>query len=168
MTPPLQLLILDANVLIDLISADAHLLRQLARHLGTVHVLDIVLDEVNEIEDESHARALGLEIIESEQEDISTAIADTASPVSFQDRMCLLSAKRYTYTCVTNDKKLRSLCTEQGVCIVWGLELLLNLASTGTVKKERLARAGKKIQQMNPLYIKKSILDEFLRELDSI
>ena len=50
---------------------------------------------------------------------------------SFQDNICLLTAKRHGMTCITNDKSLRKACSENGVPIIWGLEPLLQLVRSG-------------------------------------
>ncbi len=98
-----QLMIMDACVLIDFINADRAILQLVVKYVGPLHVASPVVDEVNQIDDENELVELGLIIIEPEIED-AFAAATQPGPTSFQDRLCLLAAKRHGFTCVTNDK----------------------------------------------------------------
>ena len=103
-----EMMIMDACVLIDFIKVEPTVLQLIVKHVGPVHVASPVVDEINEIDNEEQLVELGLIIVEPELEDAFTA-AGGIGPTSFQDRLCLLTAKRHGFTCVTNDKNLRKL-----------------------------------------------------------
>ena len=121
-----NLLIMDACVLIDYIKTDRSVLALFSQHVGQAYVLNEILKEVRHIEPDMDLREIGLELVEPEIEDLFLAGANQTAE-SFQDKLCILTAKRHGYTCVTNDKNLRRLCRSEDVSSKWGLELLLDL-----------------------------------------
>ncbi len=155
-----RLMIMDACVLIDFIKADRSILELVVKHVGPLHVASPVVDEVNEIEDENELVELGLVIVEPEIED-AYAAASQAGPISFQDRICLLVAKRYGFTCVTNDKNLRKLCQKEKVPLLWGLQLLVELHRCGGIPREDALDIARKIHKANPKHITPKILERF-------
>jgi predicted nucleic acid-binding protein len=125
-------MIMDACVLIDFIKAERAVLELVVKYIGPLHVTSPVVNEVNEIDDENELVALGLIIIEPEIED-AYAAGGRSGPLSFEDWLCLLTAKRHGFTCVTNDKNLRTLCKQEGVSLLWGLELVAELHKVGGI-----------------------------------
>ncbi len=128
----LRFLIMDAYVLIDFMKADHTVFRLIADYIGPIHVVSAVVEEVRQIESEERLRELGLILVEPTMEDAYMA-AGMAGPVSFQDNLCMLTAKRHSFTCVTNDKNLRKCCTQERIHLLWGLELLVELHRAGGV-----------------------------------
>lgn len=154
-------MIMDACVLIDFIKADRTVLELVVKHVGPLHVASPVVDEVHEIEDENELVELGLIIVEPEIEDAFTAAAPSG-PTSFQDRLCLLSARRHDFICVTNDKNLRQLCKKEGVEILWGLELLSELHKAGGIPGKEAETIARAIHASNPKHITAAILSRFI------
>ncbi|MGI6746273.1 MAG: type II toxin-antitoxin system VapC family toxin [Acutalibacteraceae bacterium] len=101
-----QLMIMDACVLIDFLNADRTVLHLISRYVGPVYVVSPVVEELRDINDPGELIELGLSVIEPEIEDAYIAAGNITS-ISFQDRLCLLTAKRHGLTCVTNDTSLR-------------------------------------------------------------
>jgi len=155
-----KLMIMDACVLIDYIKADRSVLELVVKHVGPLHVASPVVDEVNEIEDENELLELGLVIVEPEIEDAYAAAGQTG-PTSFQDRLCLLAARRYGFTCVTNDRNLRKLCAQEKVPLLWGLQLLAELHRSGGIPAEDALDIARKIHEANPKHITPKILKRF-------
>ena len=147
-----KLMIMDACVLIDFIKAERAVLELVVEHIGPLYVTSPVVDEVNEIGDESELIQLGIVVIEPEIEDAFSA-AGQFGPTSFQDRLCLLVAKRHSLTCVTNDKNLRKLCKEEGVPMLWGLELLIELHENGGIPAHRAEAIAHMMRESNPMHI---------------
>jgi len=108
-----MLLIIDADVLIDYTQADPTVLSLVAAHLGRVYVAAATLDEVTGL-DEEQCERLGLEVIEGETEQLIEA-GQRRSGLSFADHLCLILAYDNGWTCVTNDKGLRSQCEEDAM-----------------------------------------------------
>ena len=113
-------------------------------HIGPVHVVNSVVEEVRDIDTVNDLIDLGLIIVEPELEDAFEAAA-MKGPTSFQDNLSFLTAKRYGFTCITNDKNLRKLCTQSKVLVLWGLKLLSDLHLIGGIpSKDALNLANKK------------------------
>ena len=144
---PRKLMIMDACVLIDFIKAERAVLELVVKHIGPLHVTSPVLDEVNEIDDENELVALGLIIIEPEIEDAYAA--------------GLLTAKRHGLTCVTNDKNLRKLCKQEGVSLLWGLELVAELHKVGGITGKEAEAFAQTIRRSNPKHITEKIVSRF-------
>ena len=128
--------------------------------VGLLHVVGPVVDEVNEIDDEDELGELGLVIIEPEIEDAFAAVSQPG-PTSFQDRLSLLVAKRHNFTCVTNDKNLRKLCEQEGVPILWGLQLLAELHMAGGISGKEAEKLAQAIRASNPKHITAQIISRF-------
>jgi predicted nucleic acid-binding protein len=153
-------MIMDACVLIDFIKAERAVLELVVKHIGPLHVTSPVLDEVNEIDDENELVALGLIIIEPEIEDAYTA-GGRSGPLSFEDWLCLLTAKRHGLTCVTNDKNLRKLCKQEGVSLLWGLELVAELHKVGGITGKEAEAFAQTVRRSNPKHITEKIVSRF-------
>lgn len=77
-----KLMIMDACVLIDFIKTDRTVLELIVKHVGPVHVISPIVEEVGDIDDESELLELGLVIMEPEIEDVYAA-ASHSGPISF-------------------------------------------------------------------------------------
>jgi len=155
-----KLMILDACVLIDFLKTDASVLGLIVKHVGTVHVLNVVVQEVNQIEAEEELVELGLSVVEPEIED-AYAAASGQGPTSFQDRLCMLTAKRHGFVCITNDTNLRKLCQQEGVPLLWGLEVLAELHKSGGICAEDALAIAQAIRESNPKHITGKIVSRF-------
>jgi hypothetical protein len=124
-------------------------------------VISPVVDEVNEIDDENELVALGLIIIEPEIED-AFAAGGRSGPLSFEDWLCLLTAKRHGFTCVTNDQSLRKLCQQEGVPLLWGLGLLAELHKVGGIPGKEAEALAQAIRRSNPKHITEKIVSRFV------
>ncbi len=143
----LRLLLVDACVLIDFATSDVSVLKLVSAHVGRVHVPSPVFDEVEQI-DEAMAVSLGLKIIDPP---ITTLIEAGAKRgrLSFQDRICVLVAKVEGFTCVSNDRRVRTACDEAGVPTLWGLELLVELVAARALPAEGARDIAKQIVDAN-------------------
>lgn len=142
-----RLLIMDACVLIDFAKTDRSILTLASRHVGEVHVATPVFEEVHDL-DPSMAASLGLKLFEPTLEMVMEAAAERGR-LSFQDRLCLVVAKANGWTCVSNDKQLRSICKSSGVPVMWGLELLALLVEGGALSAASARDIGKSIAASN-------------------
>ncbi len=154
-------MIVDACVLIDFIKADPCILELIVKHIGPVHVVSPIVEEVKEIEDEAELIELGVAIVEPEVEDAFLA-ASTSKAISFQDHLCLLAAKRHGFVCVTNDKRLRRECKAENIPCFWGLELVSLLRKSGGIPANSAIEIARQIHSNNPRHIGKKILHEFI------
>ena len=147
-------MLLDACVLIDFLKADKAVLQLMVQYVGAFSVIGPVVDEVKEINDDNELIELGLIIMEPALED-AYAAGSQRGPLSFEDPLSLLTAKRHGLLLVTNDRRLRRECEPEGVAVLWGLELLAALHTAGGVCRpwklwELLKQSGSLIQSILP------------------
>ena len=158
-------LLMDACVLIDLLKArQSWVLRRIAGRLGPVHVLLAVVAEVHQIADESQLEQLGLRLVEEEMED-AFAAGRAAGPISFQDRLCLLTARRHGFQVVTDDVQLRKACEQEGVFVLWGLELLARLNQYGDITGAEAVAVAHAIGATNRRHTTGAILERFTQTI---
>jgi len=160
----IRLLIVDACVLIDFLHADRTVLQLVAKHVGPVYVVSPVVEELRDIDGQEELIALGVSVIEPEIED-AFAAASAIGAVSFQDRLCLLTAKRHDMTCVTNDRNLRRQCSNEGIPLLWGMELLLELHAAGGIPRHIAEDIAQAIHEANPRHITTAIIRKFQSRL---
>ncbi len=159
-----DLLILDACVLIDLIKADKTILRLVSSEIGQLHVTSSIAAEVHEVSSPSELEELGIIIVEQTIEDAFLSV-QLSNRLSLQDKLCYLTAKRCGYICVTNDKILRKLCTQDGVPLLWGLELILQLHRKGCISIEHAINLVRRIKETNPMHFTAELVSDFIRKL---
>ena len=159
-------LLADADVLIDYRESELAILALVARHVGRVTVLPSVLDEVEDVTVQD-CTELGIEIVAVETERMLQAAA-VESPVSFNDRLCLLTCREEGWTCVTNDGALRRLCERHGVETRFGLALMVDLVEGGVLTRERAEAVAQRIHSSNPLHINERVLSRFFSALDAL
>jgi len=160
-----KLMTMDACVLIDFFKADRTILQFVVKYVGPLYVTSPVVDEVNDIDDEKELIELGVDIIEPDIEDAYAAASQTG-PTSFQDQLCFLLAKRRSLTCVTNDKPLRKLCAQEGIPVLWGLELLAELHNAKGISGQKAKVIAQVIQKANLKYIDSKIVARFNEIID--
>lgn len=163
---PHGLLILDACVLIDFVEADPGLFQRMVRHLGRVIIPSPLIKEVRGV-DTSFFQAHGVEVITPSMEQLMLA-SNRRGKLSFQDHLCLLMAREAGCTCVTNDGALRKACAADGVDVLWGLRVVLNLVEAGGLTASEATSISRSIREANPLHITAEILERFDRTLAEI
>ena len=161
--PKSKSMVVDSDVLIDFIGVDRNIVSLIVRHVGPLHVISPVVDQVKDI-DEEELIELGMVIIEPELAD-AFAAAVAGSPIGFEDFLCCLTAKRHGLICVTNDKNLQKRCKEDGVPVRRGLRLLIDLAAKGGVSSKTAIEIAELVHQNNPKYITPEIIRRFKKAL---
>ena len=159
-------LVIDANVLVDYQAADLAILALVNHHVGTVHILTTMLAEVEGL-DESDCEQLGIRVVEPTFAQVTEA-ASRAGRLSFQDRTCLVVCRDHGWTCVSNDRALRRACEADGVGVIWGLELMLELVRNGHLPGANAFEAAERIHVANPVYVTSTILAAFRAKLGGL
>jgi predicted nucleic acid-binding protein len=160
-----QLLLMDANVLIDFCDTDATVITLISKHIGQVHVpRPILVEEVEQIV-ELDWTELAIIAVEPTLEIALEAAKQPRRGLSFHDHLCLLLARENGWTCVTNDARLRRECTADGVDVLWGLETIALLVEEDALSARAAAEIGRQIQAMNPKFITTVILARFLKRI---
>ena len=152
-------LLVDANVLIDYVASERAVLASAARHVGSVYVSTTILDEVASL-DAAECERLGLHVVEPSLPQLATA-AGKRGRLSFQDHLCLILARENGWTCVTNDVALRKACAHDGVPVLWGLEVMVELVAGGHLEIPDAIAVAESIHRLNPLHINEGIVARF-------
>ncbi len=161
-----KVLLMDANVLIDYQKSDFSVLGLVNRHVGEVHILTTILDEVEGL-DVVDCERLGLKAVEPGLNQLTRAAAQRGQ-LSFRDHLCLVVASDAEFVCVTNDKPLRKVCDDEGVSILWGLEIMTALVRGRAMRASDAIQTAEKIHLRNPLHISKTLVDRFAKIVTDI
>ena len=159
-------LVVDANVLIDYLAADATVLRLVSRHVGSLHVPRQVLQEVPRLgpDDCEH---LALRIADETVEQLLEA-GQQRGRLSFHDHLCLILARDHGWSCVTNDRALRRACEKLSVPVLWGLELMIELVAGGHLTAQAALGVAMAIRESNPHHITEDILERLRNRLATL
>ena len=68
-------------------------------------------------------------------------------------------SRDHGWICVTNDKRLRLACVEDGVEVYWGLELMTKLVRMGELEADDAIEVALKIQAQNPHHITDDLIE---------
>ena len=109
------------------------------------------------------AVSLGIKLYEPSLE-MAAAAAAARGRLSFQDRLCLAISKAEGWTCVSNDKQLRSHCEAERVPVLWGFEVLALLVEARALKSTAARDLAKKIAANNKR-IGRQVLSRFLARI---
>lgn len=90
------------------------------------------------------------------------------SGVSFNDRLCFVTCHEESWTCVTNDRALRRLCTRHGVQTRIGLSLVVDLVACDASTTQRAMSIACEMHESNPLHINARVLARFKDALDRV
>lgn len=158
-----KLLILDANTLIDFCECDRTIIKLICTQVGQIHLATPVLSEIKGI-NEDECIELGIKLVEPGLEQLMQA-AEKRSTLSFQDNICLILAREYGWTCVTNDIPLRKQCGLEGVPLIWGIQLISILVESGGLPVKQAENVILEIQKNNPKYITATIVKKAFKRL---
>ena len=159
-------LVVDANVLIDYLAADANVLGLVSHQVGPVHIPRQILREVPRLGVEDCER-LGLRIVDESVEQLLEA-GRQHGRLSFYDHLCLILARENGWTCVTNDRALRRACAEHSVPVLWGLELMIQLVAGRQMTAEMAVKVASAIRESNPHHVTEDILVRFENRLKEV
>lgn len=159
-----EVLLADADVLIDYSNSNLSVLGLVARHIGKLYVLRQVLDTVDALT-VTHCKRHGITVIEADTATLLKA-GKLSGPLSFEDWICYLLCEQKRWTCVTNDRKLIQVCQEAGINIRRGLGLMVELVAKEHMTRAKALRTARTIHKNNPYHIDKKVLERFINALD--
>lgn len=161
-----EILLADADVLIDYLNSDLSVLQLTSRYIGPVKVTQPVLNSVNGLS-ATACKKHRIEIIEASTELLLDAGARSGA-LSFEDWICFLLCKQEGWTCVTNDRRLLSECRGCRVETRRGLSLMIELVRQGRLTDRKARRIAQKIAESNPYHINDQVLEGFTAALDEL
>lgn len=152
--------ICDANILIDLVSAEKGevIIKALVRYFGKIVVPDIVIQEVHAITVED-AAGFGFTIEPVPFEYLTTDYSDMPSGLSLPDKIILRYVREFKWDCITNDRLLRTWCQKEGVNVYWELQLVIVLVQEHIITKSEALALGDDIHSYNKAITDKVIED---------
>jgi len=152
--------ITDANILIDYMEAGKKVLSLFAASVEALYVPLPILQEVPKMS-VYEAKRIGISVL-----DIELGVLDEASRIktgcSFNDNVCFLTARKEGLICATNDKRLRKVCSDAGVDVLWGLQIMLFLVQEGELSNKEAVEIARKIGVINS-NIALELIQEFER-----
>lgn len=158
-----DILISDANVLIDFIKAGAE---KILKEVGKLHKIYVPTPIYHEVRQLTSAKMEDIGLIEYEPSiELLYQASLKIGQCSPQDALCLLICDNMGWCCLTNDKNLRGQCTKKDVKTVWGLQLLLYLKDKGIINKDTGKRICLKIANTNKM-ITADIVSKFLEKIE--
>lgn len=159
----MEILLADADVLIDYRDSDLSILKLVSEHVGPVRVLREVLDEAPGVGDHRCAQ-LGIEIVQLET-DLLIEANDLPRSLSAADRFCIIACKRNLWTLVSNDRALRAVGKQRNIQLRWGLGLMVDLVHARVLSETQALKVAAAIRAANPTHITADLLDRFRARL---
>ena len=158
--------IVDADVLIDYVSADLGMLAAVSRVVGQIHVAAAIVEEVDGLDREKCA-AHGLIVVEGTLELLQRASKERGR-LSFEDHVCLQLAIEHSWICISNDRALRTACGDEGVQLRWGLQIMLDLLRVDGARLDDAIAAATTIHENNRTHVTRAILDDFVQQARAV
>jgi hypothetical protein len=161
-----DILLADADVLIDFVKTQPTTLRLVSRHLGQLVVLSEVLDTVDGLT-KTDCASLGIKVFTAPTEMLLDAGAKRGR-LSFEDHLGFVACRTNRWTMVTNDGALIRVCKEASVQVRRGLRLVLDLVVAGHLSKRAAKQLATAIHVVNPRHIGAAVLRQFEEELGKL
>lgn len=158
-----EILLADADVIIDYRDSDLRVLRLVSQHIGRVRVLREILAEAAGLTERRCAK-LGIDIVDLDTE-LLLNVNSLPRSISVNDRLCVIACEHHSWTCVTNDRALLNVCKDHGVPVRRGLGLMIDLVHAGVLSEGRALRVAQMIRKANPMHITETLLEEFRSRL---
>ncbi|MEA2016466.1 MAG: hypothetical protein U9O59_07175 [Actinomycetota bacterium] len=158
-----QVVICDANILIDYSNGDKEIIGLITENLYQIKIPLPVWEEVEDLSDED-AAILGIEILEPSMEQIYEAVTMHGGGLSDEDRICFIIARDDKALCATNDSVLRKMCLDNNIGVLWGLEIIAQLCDTQNLTKSSARKLVLKIAQENKT-ITEEIVTRFIERI---
>jgi len=159
MAPAREILLADADVLIDYVVSDLSILQLASRHIGQVYVLAQTLETVRQLS-VRQCRRYGIQVLQTET-DVLLEAGTLAGPLSFEDWLCLITCRNKAWTCLTNDRALIRTCRLHKVVWRRGLRLLVELVRNGVITATHALQVAQVMHQQNPQHINDRVLIAF-------
>jgi len=117
MVPAHEILLADADVLIDYAMSYLSMLRLTNRNIGQVHVLAETLATVRQLSVRD-CRQYGIQVVQTGT-DVLLEARTLSGPLSFEDWLCFITCRNMSWTCLTNDRALIRTCRQHDVLIAF-------------------------------------------------
>ena len=163
MLPAREILLADADVLIDYAVSDMSILQLASRHIGQLYVLAETLATVRQLSVRD-CRRHGIQVIQTET-DVLLEAGTLAGALSFEDWLCFVMCRNNSWTCLTNDRALIWTCRQHKVLWRRGLGLMIDLVRNGAIPETRALQVAQVMHSHNPQHINERVLIAFRRAI---
>ena len=159
------IIICDASVLIDYIKSEPRVLLLTSKNIGRLHTPAQVLGEVKQL-DSKTAKRLGIVIIQPVLSQLKEA-SIRGGPLSRSDKLVFIMSRDAGCTCWTSDHSLRKRCLDEGLNVLWGLEMLIILCEKGHLSKIGATRVARLVRSSGA-FITDEVIANFEAKINKI
>ena len=150
----------DAGSLLDIVEADPSIIQLVAAHLGDLRIPAPALLKIDNAKAYEIQR-LGVSVHECTTEDLLEAAPNNLS-LSFEERLCLITARDEKWTLVTHDLVLKRICDSDDVTSVCALDLLLQLLKGAHISQMTANHIASKLRRVNPKFMTQERVDSYI------
>lgn len=155
--------LLDSCVVIDICHTDPTILALLPR-LGPPLFVTELSEELEDLKNVS-PQEIRLKYLDADFEDIAFANDHKrASPLSWEDWVCLKTAARHGLTLITNDQRLRKECQRENVPTQYESYLIFSLFQAGILSRKEAETYIRAVCETNS-FITEAVKQEALNQL---
>ena len=166
MDAPRPVLVADANVIIDYKLSDPTILRLASEHIAVLKVPTPVAANVWGWM-EADYKQFGMQLVKPTDEQAAEAMAMPETLV-YDDWCCYIIARDNKWGCLTNDKRLRRECKRSSISIMWGLDVLVELARVKQLSRQATRVAALALQKNSPAHYNAKLMELFERKLGEL
>jgi len=161
---PREILLADADVLIDYVGSDPSVLGLVSEHVGDLFVLAQILRTVRSLS-ARECKQHRIQVVEADTETLIEAGSRSGGALSFDDWLCFIICRDRCWTCVSNDRALLRECRKARIRVRRGLGLMVELVRTGNLAEARALHVALAIHRQNPHHINEHVIEAFRRAL---
>jgi hypothetical protein len=156
------LFVADAGSLLDIAEADPSLIQLVTTHVGDLRIPVPALVKINNAKAREIQR-LGVSIHECTTENLIEAGPNRLN-LSFEERLCLITARDEKWTLVTHDLVLKRACDADGLTSACALDLLLQLLKGAHIGGETAKNIACNLRRLNPKFMTEERIDSYISE----
>lgn len=164
MSAPREILLADADVLIDYMASDPSVLGLVSEHIGELFVLTQILGTVRHLS-ARECKQHRIQLVEADTNTLIEAGSRSGGALSFEDWLCFIICRDRSWTCVSNDRALLRECRKSQIRVRRGLGLMVELVRTGNLPEARAQQVALAIHSQNPHHINEHVIEAFRRAL---
>ena len=164
MSSPREILLADADVLIDYVGSDPSVLGLVSEHVGDLFVLAQILRTVRSLS-ARECKQHRIQVVEADTETLIEAGSRSGGALSFDDWLCVSTCRYRSWTCVSNDRVLLRECRKARIRVRRGLGLMVDLVRTGIIPVVRAQEVAAAMQERNPHHINGRVIEAFHRAI---
>lgn len=153
----------DAGSLLDIAEADSLIIQLVTSHLGDLRIPAPALIKIKDAK-ASELLRLGVSVHECTTENLLEAGPNKLS-LSFEERLCLITARDEKWTLITHDLVLNRACDGDDLAAVCALDLLVQLLKGSHITPEAASHAVCNLRGINPKFMTQERVDQCVSQI---